>query len=247
MAPCARSKAAAFLSQAGINDPAGTSAAERAPRSRRRMLNAVLFHSDYVSLSEQFDSTTGDEKSVSNLTWTYAAYVSAVRMRAGAAPLPPAQRVAVQSGRTASPGEIVPLSITSARRPPWWTSPRNTPRSVRDWRWLHGSQSSMPSHTTSPTVKQRPTSAFRSTGRGWDVAPRGLVAELDPGVSLKSLERLGGDQRQRLAGSRTRRREVPVAPRVPCPLSRARSARASGGARAQPQSRSGRRRRRSSA
>ena len=36
-----------------------------------------------ADLSEQFDRTTGFEKSVANLTWSYAAYLSAVRARTG--------------------------------------------------------------------------------------------------------------------------------------------------------------------
>ena len=47
------------------------------------MLRAVVFHSDHLELSEQFDGTTGYEKSVRNLTWSYAAFLSAVRARAG--------------------------------------------------------------------------------------------------------------------------------------------------------------------
>jgi glucoamylase len=43
------------------------------------MLHAVLFHSDYYELSEQFDARTGYEKSVRNLTWSYAAFLSALR------------------------------------------------------------------------------------------------------------------------------------------------------------------------
>ena len=45
------------------------------------MLNAILFHSDHYQLSEQFDGSTGDEKSVANLTWSYAAFLSAARSR----------------------------------------------------------------------------------------------------------------------------------------------------------------------
>lgn len=79
-------KAAMFLRQVGIDDPAGTAAADAVTALRAagdRMLKAVLFHSDHLALSEQFDATTGFEKSVSNLTWSYAAYLSAVRVRAG--------------------------------------------------------------------------------------------------------------------------------------------------------------------
>ncbi len=34
-----------------------------------------------VGAPEQFDATTGYEKSVSNLSWSYAAFLSAVRAR----------------------------------------------------------------------------------------------------------------------------------------------------------------------
>jgi hypothetical protein len=36
---------------------------------------------DNLELSEQFDATTGYEKSVSNLSWSYASFLSAVRVR----------------------------------------------------------------------------------------------------------------------------------------------------------------------
>jgi glucoamylase len=45
------------------------------------MLKAIVFHSDNLELSEQFDQATGFEKSVSNLTWSYASFLSAVRNR----------------------------------------------------------------------------------------------------------------------------------------------------------------------
>lgn len=47
------------------------------------MLQAVVFHSDHLELSEQYDGTTGFEKSVKNLTWSYAAFLSAVREKTG--------------------------------------------------------------------------------------------------------------------------------------------------------------------
>ena len=47
------------------------------------MLNAIVFHSDHLELSEQFDGTSGFEKSVSDLTWSYASFVSAVRAKTG--------------------------------------------------------------------------------------------------------------------------------------------------------------------
>ena len=45
------------------------------------MLQAIIFHSDHLELSEQFDASTGDEKSVSNLSWSYASFLPAVRAR----------------------------------------------------------------------------------------------------------------------------------------------------------------------
>ena len=46
------------------------------------MLQAVVYHSDHFELSEQFDATSGFEKSVHDLSWSYAAFLSAVRARA---------------------------------------------------------------------------------------------------------------------------------------------------------------------
>lgn len=48
------------------------------------MMQAVVYHSDNFELSEQFDGTTGYERSVHNLTWSYASYLSAMRARATA-------------------------------------------------------------------------------------------------------------------------------------------------------------------
>jgi glucoamylase len=45
------------------------------------MLNALVYHSDHLELSEQFDGTSGYEKSVSDLTWSYAAFLSALRAK----------------------------------------------------------------------------------------------------------------------------------------------------------------------
>lgn len=70
------------LDAATVND--ATRAAEVAAALRTagdRMLRAIVFHSDDYRLSEQFDASTGYEKSVSDLTWSYAAYLSAVRSR----------------------------------------------------------------------------------------------------------------------------------------------------------------------
>ena len=73
---------AGFFSQIGINastTPAAAAAALQAAGDQ--MLQAVLFHSDNFELSEQFDAATGYEKSVSNLSWSYASFLSAVRAR----------------------------------------------------------------------------------------------------------------------------------------------------------------------
>jgi glucoamylase len=43
------------------------------------MLQAVIYHSDHFHLSEQFDAVTGYDKSVQDLMWSYAAYLSAAR------------------------------------------------------------------------------------------------------------------------------------------------------------------------
>jgi glucoamylase len=74
-----------FWAQVGIDET--TSAAEAARRlsgAGDRMLQAVVYHSDHLELSEQFDGATGYEKSVRNLTWSYAAFFSAVRARTSA-------------------------------------------------------------------------------------------------------------------------------------------------------------------
>jgi glucoamylase len=71
-----------FLSQVGISATATpANAAEALRRAGDRMLYAVVYHSDNLELSEQFDRSSGYEKSVSNLTWSYAAFLSAVRAR----------------------------------------------------------------------------------------------------------------------------------------------------------------------
>jgi glucoamylase len=78
------SLSAVFFSPLGIDatTPAGT-AADLLDAAGDRMLFGLIFHSDRLELSEQFDRTTGFEKSVANLTWSYAAFLSAVRARTG--------------------------------------------------------------------------------------------------------------------------------------------------------------------
>jgi glucoamylase len=73
---------ASFFSQAGIDAQTTPAAAAAALQSSGdQMLLAVIFHSDHLELSEQFDATTGYEKSASSLSWSYASFLSAVRAR----------------------------------------------------------------------------------------------------------------------------------------------------------------------
>ena len=73
---------ASFFGQVGVNAQTTPAAAAAALQSfGDQMLQAVIFHSDHLELSEQFDATSGYEKSVSNLSWSYASFLSAVRAR----------------------------------------------------------------------------------------------------------------------------------------------------------------------
>ncbi len=77
-----------YFTQVGIAaDTPPPQAADLLRAAGDRMLRAVVFHSDHLELSEQFDGTSGYEKSVTNLTWSYAAFLSAVRARTGKAVL----------------------------------------------------------------------------------------------------------------------------------------------------------------
>jgi glucoamylase len=79
------SLSAPFFAQSGITSSTTPKAAAAAlVATGDAMMRAVIYHSDNLELSEQFDGTTGFERSVHNLTWSYAAYLSAVRARAGA-------------------------------------------------------------------------------------------------------------------------------------------------------------------
>ena len=76
---------APFFAQSGVGSsttPAAAAAALTATGDA--MVRAVVYHSDNLELSEQFDGTYGYERSVHNLTWSYAAYLSAMRARAEA-------------------------------------------------------------------------------------------------------------------------------------------------------------------
>jgi glucoamylase len=82
----ADSLSAPFFAQLGIDvtttpPPAPLDVASALRAAGDQMLQAVVFHSDHFELSEQFDAVTGFEKSVRNLSWSYAAFLSAVRAR----------------------------------------------------------------------------------------------------------------------------------------------------------------------
>jgi hypothetical protein len=71
-----------FFGQVGVassTSPADAAIALQAAGDR--MLQAIVFHSDHLELSEQFDATTGYEKSVRNLSWSYASFLSAIRAK----------------------------------------------------------------------------------------------------------------------------------------------------------------------
>ena len=73
---------APFFGQLGVDGASPPAAASLALRNAGdQMLQAIVFHSDHLELSEQFDASTGYEKSVANLSWSYAAFLSAVRAR----------------------------------------------------------------------------------------------------------------------------------------------------------------------
>lgn len=75
--------AAPFFAQVGAAGADAAAAATALRGAGDAALRAVLRHSDHLELSEQFDGTSGYERSVRNLTWSYAAFLSAVRARAG--------------------------------------------------------------------------------------------------------------------------------------------------------------------
>jgi glucoamylase len=78
----ATARAVPFLAQVGITQVTRPAEAVTALRTAGdAMLQAIVYHSDHLELSEQFDAGTGFEKSVSNLSWSYAAFLSALRAR----------------------------------------------------------------------------------------------------------------------------------------------------------------------
>jgi len=82
-----------FFSQVGIaaDTPPGEAVAAL-QKAGDAMLQAIIYHSDNLELSEQFDGTSGFEKSVRDLTWSYAAFLSAVRARTATSPKPQLSR-----------------------------------------------------------------------------------------------------------------------------------------------------------
>jgi glucoamylase len=75
-----------FFSQLGIGAATPVeSAVQKLREAGDAMTGAVIFHSNHLELSEQFDGFSGFEKSVRDLTWSYAAFLSAARARAGQA------------------------------------------------------------------------------------------------------------------------------------------------------------------
>lgn len=85
-----------FFGQIGIDT--STAAADAVAKLRQAedaMLQAVIRHSDHLELSEQFDGTTGYQKSVRNLTWSYAAF----RPRSGPVQPRPAENTRFQAAR----------------------------------------------------------------------------------------------------------------------------------------------------
>jgi len=73
---------ASFFSQVGVDASTTPKAAAASLESHGdQMLQALVYHSDHLELSEQFDATSGFEKSVSDLSWSYASFLSAVRAK----------------------------------------------------------------------------------------------------------------------------------------------------------------------
>lgn len=76
-----------FFAQVGVSEEASPAAASAAlHEAGDMMMRAVVFHSDHYELSEQYDGTSGFEKSVRDLTWSYAAFLSALRAKTAKLP-----------------------------------------------------------------------------------------------------------------------------------------------------------------
>jgi glucoamylase len=73
-----------FFAQIGVDSTTSSANVVQALNNAGdAMMRAIIYHSDHLELSEQFDGVTGYEKSVRNLTWSYASFLSAVRARTG--------------------------------------------------------------------------------------------------------------------------------------------------------------------
>jgi glucoamylase len=70
-----------FMDQIEGSKASPTDAAQTLRDAGDAMLRGLIFHSDNLELSEQFDRDTGFQRSISNLTWSYASFLSAVRAR----------------------------------------------------------------------------------------------------------------------------------------------------------------------
>ena len=71
-----------LFSQVGINSGTPPDLAASLLRTAGdKILHAIIRHSDFLELSEQFEADNGFEKSVHNLTWSYASFLSAIRAR----------------------------------------------------------------------------------------------------------------------------------------------------------------------
>ncbi len=71
-----------FYNLAEINDNKDfTNAIDKLIKKGDKMLQAIIYHSDHLELSEQIDPILGYEQNVKNLTWSYASFLSAVRAR----------------------------------------------------------------------------------------------------------------------------------------------------------------------
>ncbi|HXZ72110.1 MAG TPA: glycoside hydrolase family 15 protein [Streptosporangiaceae bacterium] len=78
------SLSADFFGQVGITaSSTPDQAASNLRTAADQMLQALVFHSDRLELSEQFDKDSGFEKSVRDLTWSYASFLAAVRAKTG--------------------------------------------------------------------------------------------------------------------------------------------------------------------
>lgn len=71
-----------FLQQVGVGATDAPAQVANALRlAGDNMLNAVVYHSNSLELSEQFDQGSGYERSVTNLTWSYASFLLALGAR----------------------------------------------------------------------------------------------------------------------------------------------------------------------